>query len=73
VDIIESSSTAMYLVRGLIMLCEELDIEVIAEGVETPEQQQLLKDMGCMHMQGFVFGHPVEASDVTKYIHSYTG
>jgi len=36
-----------------------LGLNVIAEGVETEEQRQLLFDSGCMHYQGYLFSRPV--------------
>ncbi|MDH5484650.1 MAG: PAS domain S-box protein [Gammaproteobacteria bacterium] len=71
VDKIETSESAVSLIKGLVLLCNNLDIQVIAEGVETAAQLQILKDIGCEHMQGFVFGAPIEASAAVEYIDSY--
>lgn len=53
------------IVRTIIAMAHSLDINVIAEGVETEEQRQYLKDNGCMHYQGYLFGKPmpIEALD----------
>jgi len=45
--------------RSIVMLAAELDINVIAEGVETEEQFQLLTDLGCPQGQGYLLGRPM--------------
>ena len=49
---------ATALVRGVVALCRELGIEVVAEGVETTEQLAALRAAGCQRVQGFLFGQP---------------
>jgi EAL domain-containing protein (putative c-di-GMP-specific phosphodiesterase class I) len=39
-------------------MAHEMEIEVVAEGVETLEQAELLHDLGCKLAQGYLFGHP---------------
>ena len=39
-----------------------LNIRVIAEGVETPEQLRFLKEHGCYEFQGYLFSRPMAAS-----------
>lgn len=53
----DSSDTAI--VRTIIAMAESLDLEVIAEGVETEEQKELLMSMDCICCQGYLFGRPV--------------
>jgi predicted signal transduction protein with EAL and GGDEF domain len=45
----------------VVSLGAELDMEVIAEGVETEEQLQMLTDLGCPQAQGFLLGRPMTA------------
>jgi diguanylate cyclase (GGDEF)-like protein len=52
------------IVRATIGLAREMGIKVIAEGVETEEQYNLLKSWGCAEVQGFYFAEPMTADDV---------
>jgi EAL domain-containing protein (putative c-di-GMP-specific phosphodiesterase class I) len=40
---------------------------VVAEGVETLEQKTYLRNKGCDQAQGFLFSHPVEASEISIF------
>jgi diguanylate cyclase (GGDEF)-like protein/PAS domain S-box-containing protein len=47
------------IVNTIIAMAQSLNLEVIAEGVETEEQCEYLKNAGCTHYQGYLFGRPV--------------
>jgi EAL domain-containing protein (putative c-di-GMP-specific phosphodiesterase class I) len=47
------------IVRTIVAMAQNLDLDVIAEGVETAEQLQHLLDNGCKHFQGYLFSKPV--------------
>lgn len=47
------------IVRTIIVMAQSLNFDVIAEGVETQEQQQFLLQNGCKHYQGYLFGKPI--------------
>ena len=49
------------LVHALISLGAELGIDVIAEGVETEPQFQMLNELGCLQVQGYLLGRPMPA------------
>ena len=57
-DFILNRSDAL-IVETIISIGKSFNMEVIAEGVETKEQFELLKEMGCHYFQGYFFGKPV--------------
>lgn len=52
------------IIRGVINLSKSLEIETVAEGVETAEQQRFLADHGCDYGQGYLFAKAVAADQV---------
>jgi len=52
------------LVCTIIAMAHSLDLKVIAEGVETTEQLDFLKNKGCNHYQGYLFGKPVPIEEL---------
>jgi EAL domain-containing protein (putative c-di-GMP-specific phosphodiesterase class I) len=56
-----AGSTDPALVRGIIELARSLGLRLIAEGIESPEQQAILRAFACPLGQGFLFSPPVES------------
>ncbi len=50
--------------RSIILLANSLDMDVVAEGVETNEQAEALREMGCRQGQGFLWSKPIPAAEV---------
>lgn len=59
VDNINTNSKNYYIAESIISLAHRLNISVVAEGVETSEQYQILKDNSCDILQGYLFSKPV--------------
>jgi diguanylate cyclase (GGDEF)-like protein/PAS domain S-box-containing protein len=62
-----TSSRDTAVARSIIDLCRNLNVLVIAEGVETIEQYQWLADNGCQLIQGFLVSRPVVAEDALAF------
>lgn len=56
------------IIGSIIKLCRELDMISLAEGVETKEQYEFLKNMGCNRMQGYLFSKPLPREELLKLI-----
>ena len=55
---------------AVISFARALDIEVVAEGVETQAQLDTLRDLGCEYGQGFFFHRPVDPERITALLGS---
>ncbi|HET6719010.1 MAG TPA: EAL domain-containing protein, partial [Rhodocyclaceae bacterium] len=51
-----------HLVEAIVNMAHSLDLRVTAEGVETEEQLEFLRDLGCDYLQGFLVGRPLPAA-----------
>ncbi len=63
---IETAPDAAAIIHAVVSLSRGLNMTVTAEGVETIEQQLFLRAAGVHAMQGFRFGRPMQASDITR-------
>ncbi len=63
---VERSDTqeGMAILRAIVLMAHTLRMNVVAEGVETEAQFDLLREVGCDQVQGFLISHPVLADDV---------
>ncbi|WP_426267641.1 EAL domain-containing protein [Sphingomonas sp. LHG3443-2] len=57
----ENRNTAI--IRAIVTLAESLGMDTVAEGVETHEDLQLMRNLGVSEIQGYIFGQPVALSD----------
>lgn len=66
---IVTANKSRIIIKKVLELCNELGIESIAEGVETEEQFEILKKMGCAQAQGYLFNKPIPVADFEeKYL-----
>jgi diguanylate cyclase (GGDEF)-like protein/PAS domain S-box-containing protein len=49
---------ALAIVRAVLGMCRDLEVPVVAEGVENEGQAERLAELGCSHVQGYLFGRP---------------
>ena len=61
------------IVRAVISLGRELGFTVLAEGVETEAQLEMLRELGCQQVQGFLMGRPVCASEARELLKKHWG
>jgi c-di-GMP phosphodiesterase len=62
------SQRGEYLVRAIANLAQNLDIDIIAEGVETEEQAIKLQALGCRRGQGYFFARPMDSNSIPSLI-----
>jgi diguanylate cyclase (GGDEF)-like protein len=67
---IDTEERPLHVVRSIISLVHAIGMEVIAEGVSSPEQESLLRAMGCDFGQGFYFSMPREPDDIGEMLRS---
>jgi EAL domain-containing protein (putative c-di-GMP-specific phosphodiesterase class I) len=65
---LESDRHDRYIVRTVIAIAQSLELDVIAEGVETEGQLQVLIDKGCNSYQGYLFGKPLPIELFEQYL-----
>ena len=63
---------ALALVEAILKLAQSLDVELVAEGIETSEQFELLRDLGCHVGQGFFFARPMPESEFALLLKQQT-
>jgi EAL domain-containing protein (putative c-di-GMP-specific phosphodiesterase class I) len=56
------------LARAIVEIGAALGMQVIAEGIEHPEQLRTLRSFGCELGQGYLFSHPLDAADFEKLL-----
>lgn len=62
------SSSSRAVINSSVALANDLDMQIIAEGVETPEQLALMAQLGCQVLQGYHISRPVPLSEVAPLL-----
>ncbi len=62
------SADATAIVKAILAMAHSLKMKVVAEGVETTEQFQFLKEHGCDEIQGYLFSQPLATSEMTTLL-----
>ncbi|MEA5509602.1 EAL domain-containing protein [Crocosphaera sp. UHCC 0190] len=61
------------IIAAAIALGKSLDLRVVAEGVETQQQLDLLRNLDCLEMQGYLLSHPLTQQEATSFLSLYHG
>ncbi|WP_147465239.1 bifunctional diguanylate cyclase/phosphodiesterase [Streptomyces sp. 1114.5] len=72
IDGLGHSAQQYALVEGISRIADTLGVQVIAEGIEHPEQRDLLAAMGCPLGQGYLFAHPMDSTRALALVRSTT-
>ena len=64
----DSEDNSGAIVKTILMLGDNLNIEVVAEGIETMKQLELLRSLGCKSGQGYLFSRPVDAAAAEEFL-----
>ena len=54
--------------QAIVTMGKQLRHEIVAEGVETPEQMRFLRDLGCDQLQGYLYSQPLPAADLIRLL-----
>ena len=73
VDDVATDPQQTDLVRAVYNLISACGLECVVEGVETPEQAQILRDIGFKYAQGYLFGKPMLAGAFTEAMQGRAG
>jgi len=58
------------IVRTVISLAKNLGFRITAEGIETPEQARIVRELSCESAQGFYFSEPISGDEIEKFLAS---
>lgn len=65
---IETNTKTRSIIRFIIEMAHTMDIKIIAEGAETKEQVEFLRDNGCDYIQGYYFYKPMPEEEFVKLL-----
>jgi len=68
IEEIQTGPRNMQIVRTIALLAERLDLKIVAEGIETEDQQRVLKALRCQLGQGYLFSKPVKADEAYAFL-----
>jgi len=64
----DQDEDALAVVRSIVAVAQALGLEVTAEGVETVAQRNILRDLNCTYLQGYLYSRPVPGSDLPLFL-----
>ncbi|MBP6776132.1 MAG: bifunctional diguanylate cyclase/phosphodiesterase [Piscinibacter sp.] len=70
---LEAGGRTRKIVDAVVKLAQALELKVVAEGVETEQQQEILRELGCDELQGFLFAKPMSARALAHWAMNHEG
>ncbi len=70
---IDSDPDAQAIATAIIAMARALNLKVVAEGVETAEQERTLREQGCDEVQGYLYSPPVPPDEIPAFLRRATG
>jgi len=64
----QESPESLAIIRAVVAMAQSLDMSTTAEGVETVEQADLIRQLGCTKIQGYYFGRPMTATEAHSLV-----
>ncbi|MDQ0454988.1 putative bifunctional diguanylate cyclase/phosphodiesterase [Rhizobium paknamense] len=71
VSAITTDRTSEHIVKAIITMCDGLNLKVVAEGIETEVEAEMLRGLGCAMGQGYYFGKPADAAATLRYLYRH--
>ena len=68
---IESSHDSLAIIKAILALAKSLKLSVVAEGVETAQQLELLRSYNCDEIQGYHISRPLDQGAISRFIQEY--
>jgi EAL domain-containing protein (putative c-di-GMP-specific phosphodiesterase class I) len=72
IDKMDQSEVSRQYVAMIVSIGHTLNLKVISEGVESPDQVDILKSVGCDYIQGFVWGRPLSPKEAGELVRAQT-
>jgi diguanylate cyclase (GGDEF)-like protein/PAS domain S-box-containing protein len=65
----QDNRESLAIIRAVVAMAQSLEMTTTAEGVETAEEAELIRSLGCNKIQGYYFGRPMEPADALNLLH----
>jgi cyclic di-GMP phosphodiesterase Gmr len=65
---IHADMKAQALVRSMVAVAQELDFQVVAEGIETEAEEAFMKGLGVDYVQGYLYARPMPATEFERWL-----
>lgn len=62
----QNAAESIAIIRAVVAMAQSLELTTTAEGVETAEEAELIRELGCDKIQGYYFGRPMSAADASR-------